>query len=194
MKEVHTFNITVLGDTAVGKSSLLERYTHNVFSQFIELTIGAQAFVRSLNVEPGVHVKLLIWDTAGVERCRSLTLCYYRHSVGGLLVFNIARRATFESIKQWHAELCKVKSEVVLMLVGNWCDEVRREVSREEAERLAEELDMPYVETSAKTGQNVSEVFENLTRRIYQRLSGDLLANLSNIGPLRIGHATTNLQ
>ncbi|XP_020796182.1 ras-related protein Rab-39A-like [Boleophthalmus pectinirostris] len=175
-KEENTFQIIVLGDSNVGKSCLLHRYMENEY-KCPGLTLCVESFAHSLEIEPGVHVKLSIWDTGGLEIFRPLIRCHYHDSVGGLLVFDITDRVTFEHIKEWHADLCEAESKVVLILVGQKCDEEElRGVSREEAERLAEELDMPYVETSAKTGQNVSEVFENLIQRIYQKLhSHDVL-------------------
>lgn len=111
---------------------------------------------------------------------RSVTRSYYRNSVGGLLVFDMTSRDSFDHIKEWHAEVCeRVQPHTVLfVLVGQKSDRDahgERVVSREEAEKLAGQLGMPYVEASAKTGENVRESFELLTRRIYQGLlSGEV--------------------
>ncbi|XP_035527756.1 ras-related protein Rab-42b isoform X2 [Morone saxatilis] len=176
----YQFRIIMLGDSTVGKSSLLKRYTEDLFMESINQTVGVDFYVHFLEVEPGVRVKLQFWDTAGQERFRSVTRSYYRNSVGGLLVFDITNRASFDHIKEWHGEVCErvQPHKVLFVLVGQKNDrdaQGERVVSREEAEKLAGQLGMPYVEVSAKTGQNVRDAFELLTRRVYQGLlSGEV--------------------
>lgn len=170
----------MLGDSTVGKSSLLKRYTEDSYLESINQTVGIDFYVHFLEVEQGIRVKLQFWDTAGQERFRSVTRSYYRNSVGGLLVFDLTNRASFNRILDWHAEVCeRVQPHTVLfVLVGQKTDLIadgERAVSREEAEKLAGKLGMPYVEASAKTGHNVSQCFELLTRRVYQGLlSGEV--------------------
>ncbi|XP_073341044.1 ras-related protein Rab-42b [Pagrus major] len=176
----YQFRIIMLGDSTVGKSSLLKRYTEDLFLETINQTVGVDFYVHFLEVEPGVRVKLQFWDTAGQERFRSVTRSYYRNSVGGLLVFDMTNRATFDHIKEWHAEVCErvQPHKVVFVLVGQKSDldaHEERAVSRLEAEKLAGQLGVPYVEVSAKSGHNVREAFELLTRRVYQGLlSGEV--------------------
>ncbi|XP_067093300.1 ras-related protein Rab-42b [Osmerus mordax] len=177
----YQFRIIMLGDSTVGKSSLVKRYTEDMFLEYINETVGVDFYVHFLEVEPGVRVKLQFWDTAGQERFRSVTRSYYRNSVGGLLVFDLTNRASFEHVLQWHAEVCeRVKPHgVVFVLVGhkNDCDhdQEKRVVGRPEAEKLAEKLGVPYVEASAKSGECVAEAFELLTRRVYRgMLSGEV--------------------
>ncbi|KAL6109779.1 uncharacterized protein ACO6RY_12836 [Pungitius sinensis] len=176
----YQFRIIMLGDSTVGKSSLLKRYTEDLFLESINQTVGVDFYVHFLEVEPGVRVKLQFWDTAGQERFRSVTRSYYRNSVGGLLVFDMTNRASFDHVQEWHAEVCeRVRPQKVLfVLVGQKSDrgaEGQRAVSREEAEKLAGQLGVPYVEASAKTGHNVKDAFELLARRVYQGLrSGEV--------------------
>ncbi|CAL1610342.1 unnamed protein product [Knipowitschia caucasica] len=176
----YQFRIIMLGDSTVGKSSLLKRYTEDLFLDTINQTVGVDFYVHFLEVEPGIRVKLQFWDTAGQERFRSVTRSYYRNSVGGLLVFDMTSRASFEHVKEWHAEVCeRVRPHtVVFVLVGHKGDREEhgdRAVSREEAEKLAGHLGMPYVETSALTGHNVRQAFEMVARRVYQGLlSGEV--------------------
>lgn len=169
----------MLGNSTVGKSSLLKRYTEDTFLEYINETVGVDFYVHFMEVEPGVRVKLQFWDTAGQERFRSVTRSYYRNSVGGLLVFDLTNRASFEHVCEWHAEVCeRVQPHTLLfVLVGHKsdCDQGERAVGRVEAEKLAAQLGMPYIEASAKSGQSVTETFEMLTRRIYQgMLSGEV--------------------
>ncbi|XP_051575631.1 ras-related protein Rab-39B-like isoform X1 [Myxocyprinus asiaticus] len=171
----YQFRIIMLGDSTVGKSSMLKRYTEDLFLECINQTVGVDFYVHFLEVEPGVRVKLQFWDTAGQERFRSVTRSYYRNSVGGLLVFDLGNRASFEHLRQWHAEVCeRVQPYTVLfVLVGHKSDRDQvgeREVDRTEAERLASQLGALYIEASAKTGHNVKDAFDLLTRRIYQGL------------------------
>ncbi|KAM9309239.1 ras-related protein Rab-42b [Pholidichthys leucotaenia] len=171
----YQFRIIMLGDSSVGKSSLLKRYTEDLFLETINETIGVDFYVHFLEVEPGVRVKLQFWDTAGQERFRSVTRSYYRNSVGGMLVFDVTNRDTFDNIKEWHAEMRERVQpyKVLFILVGQKCDlagPMERAVSREEAEELARQLGMPYVEASAKTGQNVKKSFELITQQIYRGL------------------------
>ncbi|XP_024122724.1 ras-related protein Rab-42b [Oryzias melastigma] len=176
----YQFRIIMLGDSTVGKSSLLKRYTEDLFLESINQTVGVDFYVSFLEVEPGVRVKLQFWDTAGQERFRSVTRSYYRNSVGGLLVFDMTNRDSFDHIKEWHDEVCErvQPHKVLFVLVGQKSDrdaDGERAVSRVEAEKLAGQLGLPYVEASAKTGHNVRECFELLTRRVYQGLlSGEV--------------------
>ncbi|XP_052474168.1 ras-related protein Rab-39B-like [Carassius gibelio] len=176
----YQFRIIMLGDSTVGKSSMLKRYTEDLFLECINQTVGVDFFVHFLEVEPGVRVKLQFWDTAGQERFRSVTRSYYRNSVGGLLVFDLGNRKSFENVQQWYEEVFeRVQPYTVLyVLVGHKSDRVKageRAVNRTEAEKLATQLGAPYIEASAKTGHNVKEAFELLTRRIYQGLkSGEI--------------------
>ncbi|KAJ4922771.1 hypothetical protein JOQ06_022758 [Pogonophryne albipinna] len=176
----YQFRIIMLGDSTVGKSSLLKRYTEDMFLESINQTVGVDFYVHFLEVAPGVRVKLQFWDTAGQERFRSVTRSYYRNSVAGLLVFDMTNQASFDHIKEWHDEVCErvQPHKVLFLLVGQKSDQDAqggRVVSQEQAEKLAGQLGMPYIEASAKTGQNVREAFELLTLRVYQGLlSGEV--------------------
>lgn len=176
----YQFRVIMLGDSTVGKSSLLKRYTEDQFLESINETVGVDFYVHFLDVEPGVRIKLQFWDTAGQERFRSVTRSYYRNSVGGLLVFDLTNRVSFDHIKEWHSEVVEwvQPHKVLFVLVGQKCDlesEGKPAVSKEEAETLAGELGMPYLEVSAKTSKNVKEAFELLARSVYQGLlNGDV--------------------
>ncbi|XP_008320909.1 ras-related protein Rab-42b [Cynoglossus semilaevis] len=176
----YQFRIIMLGDSTVGKSSLLKRYTEDLFPESLSQTLGVDFYVHFLEVEPGVRVKLQFWDTAGQERFRSVTRSYYRNSVGGILVFDMTNRDTFDHVKEWHDEVRQrvQPHTVVFLLVGQKSDREaygERVVSQEEAEKLAKQLGIPYLEASAKTGHNVKTVFELLAQRVYQALlSGEV--------------------
>ncbi|KAI5619445.1 ras-related protein Rab-3B-like [Silurus asotus] len=176
----YQFRIIMLGDSTVGKSSMLKRYTEDRFLECINETVGVDFYVHFLEVEPGMMVKLQFWDTAGQERFRSVTRSYYRNSVGGMLVFDLGNRASFEHIKEWYEEVCDhvMPHSMIFLLVGHKSDresDGERTVSKVEAEKLAAQYGTPYVEASSKTGENIERCFEVLTRRIYQGLlSGEV--------------------
>ncbi|KPP65611.1 ras-related protein Rab-39A-like [Scleropages formosus] len=167
------FGIVIIGDSAVGKSSLLHRYTEGTFDESRQSPLGIDFKVQHLDFDPGILIKLLLWDTAGQERFRSISKSYMRNSVGCILVFDISQRQSFEHIQSWHKEVQDyVKpATMIFLLVGHKSDLViRRQVRKTEAEALAKELDMAgYIEVSSKDNVNVTEAFETLTREIYQR-------------------------
>lgn len=166
----YQFRIILLGDSTVGKSSLLKRYTEGVFLDIINQTVGVDFYVQFVEVEPGRRVKLQFWDTAGQERFRSVTRSYYRNSAGGLLMFDLTNRKSLESIRDWHREVSERVQPFspIFILVGHKSDLVaERQVRREEAEKMASSLGLKYLETSAKTNSNVEAAFELLTREIY---------------------------
>ena len=161
----------IVGDASVGKSNLLLRYTHGQFREEYQLTIGVEFGSNNISLDDNVF-RIQIWDTAGQENFRSITRAYYKNSACALIVYDISRRASFENISSW-LEDCKNSSpkSVFLVLVGNKCDlEKEREVTEEEGRELAETSGMLFFETSAKTGKNVEEVFEESTRQIAKKI------------------------
>uniref|UniRef100_A0A8C3SKF6 Ras-related protein Rab-39B n=1 Tax=Chelydra serpentina TaxID=8475 RepID=A0A8C3SKF6_CHESE len=159
----NTFRVIMLGDSTVGKSSLLKRYTEGAFLDSINQTVGVDFYVQFVELEPGLRIKLQFWDTAGQERFRSVTRSYYRNSAGAVLMFDLTNRASFESIKEWHREVTDTVKpfHVVFVLVGHKSDLVpQRQVERKEAEKLASSLGAKYIETSAKSNSNVDDAFQ----------------------------------
>ncbi|XP_076156139.1 ras-related protein Rab-39A [Alosa pseudoharengus] len=167
------FGIVILGESAVGKSSLLHRYTEGIFDDSRQSPLGIDFKVHHVDFDPGIVVKLLLWDTAGQERFRSIAKSYMRNSVGCLLVFDLSQRQTFERICSWQQEVLDyVKpNPMIFLLVGHKCDlDVQRQVTTEEAEALAKKLNMVgYLEVSSKDNTNVSLAFQNLAQGIYNQ-------------------------
>ncbi|KAJ8341703.1 hypothetical protein SKAU_G00339940 [Synaphobranchus kaupii] len=167
------FGLVILGDSAVGKSSFLRRYTEGTFEESNQSPLGIDFKVQHLSFEPDITIKLLLWDTAGQERFRSISKSYMRNSVGCILLFDLTQRQTFERVRAWHREVLEYVQPAVMVftLVGHKSDlVVRRQVRRTEAEALAKELDMgAYVEVSSKDDVNVSQAFETVSRAIYQK-------------------------
>lgn len=163
--------ILILGDNYSGKTRLMRRYTDDKFLGHVgHVTIGVDFSTKLLEIEPGVKIQLQMWDTAGVESFRRLIEPRVRGTHGFLLVFDLTDLRCFKDIRHsWWFPLVPEGSQC--LLVGTKCDDQeRREVSGEEAEDLAKDLNMPYMETSAVTGHNVKEVFETLSRQIYSAM------------------------
>ena len=127
--------VVLIGDTGVGKSNLLSRFTRNEFSMDSKTTIGVEFATKNIPVDGNKIVKAQIWDTAGQERYRAITSAYYRGAVGALLVYDMSRSSTFENVERWLKELRDhAEPNIVIMLVGNKADLAhKRQVETEEA-------------------------------------------------------------
>ncbi|MGH0158754.1 UNVERIFIED_CONTAM: hypothetical protein FKN15_055517 [Acipenser sinensis] len=154
------FKLVLLGDMAVGKSSLVLRFVKGQFDEFQETTIGAAFLAQSVCLDD-TTVKFEIWDTAGQERYHSLAPMYYRGAQAAIVVFDITKPETFERAKAWVKELQRQASpNIVIALAGNKSDLAeRRMVEYEEAQTYAEDTGLLFMETSAKTAMNVNELF-----------------------------------
>ncbi|GLT27547.1 hypothetical protein SLA2020_025340 [Shorea laevis] len=174
--EEYLFKIVIIGDSAVGKSNLLSRYARDEFNAHSKTTIGVEFQTQCLKID-GKEIKAQIWDTAGQERFRAVTSAYYRGAFGALLVYDISRRTTFDSVSRWLDELnSHCDSTVARMLVGNKCDlENIREVTSEEGKSLAEAEGLFFIETSARDSTNVRTAFEIVIREIYNNVSRKVL-------------------
>jgi len=164
----------IIGDSAVGKSNILLRYTNDKFNNEFQSTIGVEFGVKNLSIDGKIY-RVQIWDTAGQEQFRSITRAYYKNSVCACVVYDITNKATFENIKSWLEE-CKKKcpKTIYLVLIGNKSDlEEERKVTYEEGSKFAQKNGMTFFETSAKTGENVNEVFIKCTNEIAKNIEND---------------------
>lgn len=168
----YLFKVVLIGDSGVGKSNLLSRFTRNEFSLESKSTIGVEFATRTINVD-GKMIKAQIWDTAGQERYRAITSAYYRGAVGALLVYDMTRHVTFENVERWLKELRDhTDSNIVVMLVGNKSDlRHLRAVSTEDGQAFSERETLYFMEASALESTNVENAFKQVLTQIYRVVS-----------------------
>ena len=159
--------LVLLGEAAVGKSSLVLRFVSNDFQENKEPTIGAAFLTQRCKINEKT-IKFEIWDTAGQERFASLAPMYYRNAQTALIVYDITKPQSFIKARHWVKELHEQASkDIIIALVGNKLDLVsERQITFEEGKTLAEEEHLLFYETSAKTGQSVNDVFLGIGNKI----------------------------
>ena len=152
----YAFKFILVGDTGVGKTSLISRFISGQFNPDHEFTVGVEFGTKTISIAEKV-VKLQIWDTAGQEEFKAVTRSYYRSSAAALVVFDTTRKETFRSVARWVEDIRNNgKKDSILVLVGNKIDLIQdRMVGRNEALKLARDFEMLYVETSARSQENV---------------------------------------
>eukprot|EP00475_Leptophrys_vorax_P012316 TRINITY_DN18747_c0_g1_i1.p1 TRINITY_DN18747_c0_g1~~TRINITY_DN18747_c0_g1_i1.p1 ORF type:complete len:216 (-),score=25.09 TRINITY_DN18747_c0_g1_i1:377-1024(-) len=173
----YLFKVVLIGDSGVGKSNLLSRFTRNEFCLESKSTIGVEFATRSIQVD-GKTIKAQIWDTAGQERYRAITSAYYRGAVGALIIYDITKHVTYENVERWLKELRDhADSNIVIMLVGNKSDlRHLRAVVTEDAHAFAEKEGLSFIETSALESTNVENAFHKILTEIYRIVSKKALA------------------
>jgi small GTP-binding protein len=162
-KTDYSLKLLTIGESGVGKTCLLLRYTDNKFVKTHSITIGVDYKCKTIKMN-NKSVTLKIWDTAGQERFRNMTQQYYKNADGILLVFDLTDRGTFEKLRDWMSQIQNFvnREDLSIILIGNKCEMETKEVTKEEAENMAEEFKIKYFETSAFTGENVGKAFETL--------------------------------
>ena len=163
------FKVLLLGNSDVGKSSLILRYVDQVWSDTFVPTIGVDFKVKTLELQ-NKQIKMQIWDTAGQERFRNVISSYFRGAHGILLIYDVTNRDSFKNLESWLIEIEKNASENVLkILIGNKNDLVDdKEIKTEEGQAFANRNGMQFIETSAKENTNVTEAFECLVKLMME--------------------------
>lgn len=165
------FKVVLIGDSGVGKTSVLASLTGKSFDFDQKATIGVEFAVKTLELENGSRIKLQIWDTAGQERYRSISRSYYRGAVAGIVVYDITDHSSFEHVDKWVTELrTHAKEDSVIMLIGNKRDlGDLRSVYLNEARRKAIDNKFAFIETSARSGIGVNVAFGKIAAEVYRR-------------------------
>jgi len=188
----HLFKLLIIGDSGVGKSSLLLRFADNTFSGSYITTIGVDFKIRTIEVD-NEKVKLQIWDTAGQERFRTITSTYYRGTHGVIVVYDVTNGDTFANVKRWLHEIDQNCDVVNRILVGNKNDDPNRKVVlTEDAQRFAQQMGIQLFETSAKDNINVEEMFNSITRMVLRTKKEQKDRQNSNDGAIKVGKGSAH--
>ncbi|KAL4708824.1 hypothetical protein ACJJTC_019340 [Scirpophaga incertulas] len=168
MDYVTTLKILVIGESGVGKSSIILAFTTGDYNASFPATIGVDYKCKVMEVN-GLKVKLGIWDTAGQERYRTLTSSFYRDAHGAILVYDISEPKSLEKLQEWVEELqvYSTKKNIVCLVVGNKIDKPRA-VQREQGQAFAQKHRMLFIESSAKTQEGITLAFEELVQKIIE--------------------------
>jgi len=179
-----SFKVIIVGPAAVGKTSLLNRFVHNEFDLKYKLTLGVDFLTKTLEYEPSKSAKLQIWDIGGQERFKFLHRSFYDGAFGALIVFDLSRQNTFLGMKRWLSEMHSILNDnIPTTILGNKSDlipEIGQIIDRNEVEEYAKNEDCFYIETSAKTGENVEFAFLELTNRMAKKMKKILENNKEN--------------
>ena len=188
------FKILLVGNSSVGKSSLFLRFVDDIWNDVFVPTIGVDFKIKTLKINEK-NVKLQIWDTAGQERFRTIISSYYRGAQGILLVFDVTEKESFESLNNWLIEIEKnANKNVVKILIGNKCDlEDKRVISYSQAKDFADSNGLNYVETSAKTNNNVTEAFSEIGKELMEACKDKDFIGNENKKTITISNKTTDL-
>ena len=170
----HAHKILLLGDTSVGKTCFLKRYTDDTFQDAYLSTIGFDFKFKKVTLKSGREVRMQLWDTAGQERFRTISKSYYKGAHGIILIYDVTSQKTFDNIKKWLNNIKEeASSKICITLVGNKIDCEERVVSKEDGENLAKANNLKFYESSAKENINISEVFQDLIENIVLNYSNN---------------------
>lgn len=170
---------------------MLLQFTDKRFQPVHDLTIGVEFGARMVTIQDK-QIKLQIWDTAGQESFRSITRSYYRGAAGALLVYDITRRETFNHLTRWLEEAKQnANANMVIMLIGNKSDlDARRQVTTDEGKKFAQDHGLIFLETSAKTAQNVEEAFVSTAQKIYSNIEKGIYDVSNDAHGIKVGSTT----
>ena len=163
-----TVSILTVGETQVGKTSLILRFIDRVFYYDTKTTIGVDFKVKRINLL-NKNVLVKIWDSAGQERFKTVTRQYYKNAEGVMLIYDVTSQKSFSMIEEWFKSIIENKrKDAQVILIGNKKDMVNRVISAEQGESLAKKFEIKYYETSALSGENVDQAFEELAENILK--------------------------
>ena len=168
----HKCQLLIIGDSTVGKTSILSRFANGTFNANYLATVGLDNFTKDETIDDkNVHIK--IWDTAGQERFKALTKGFFRNAEGIMIVYDVTNQETFDSLKNWIQSIKDnmgndFMERVPIVIIGNKIDSDEREVKTEDAESFCKQQNYPYFETSAKTGENIDSTVRFLAKKVIE--------------------------
>ena len=170
----YLFKYIIIGDASVGKSNLLMKFTHNKFTDEYQTTIGVEFGAKNIHINEQIY-RIQIWDTAGQENFRSITRAYFKNCVCAMVVYDITCRKSFENVQNWLQDVHDQSPETVLIaLIGNKVDlEDKRVVSTDEGQDYAAQNSLLFMETSAKSGEGVEEIFKKTAQEIEKKINNN---------------------
>ena len=168
-KKRDVIKLTIIGNYAVGKTSIRNVYLKIGFNEETLSTVGYNKLETMFKLEDGKEIKLVIWDTAGQERFHSIALSSVKNSQGIILVYDVTNKDSFNDLNTWLNEIKQSTDKVSIILFGNKCDKEDRIISQAEAEKFAKDNNIPYIETSAKLNLNIDEGFSIVANDAYKK-------------------------
>ena len=161
--------ISLLGDSGVGKTCIINKYLFDKFSETHNSSIGIEKNDKRLKMNDGNELKVIIWDTAGQERFRAMSTNTIKGAQGIVLVFDNTKKVTFDNLPNWIKDVKEVKDNIPIVIFGNKCDLIEKtEVEKDEAEQFAKDNEMEYFETSAKQNINIENGFKCIIDKAYE--------------------------
>mmetsp|Transcript_13174 Transcript_13174/g.30012 ORF Transcript_13174/g.30012 Transcript_13174/m.30012 type:complete len:215 (-) Transcript_13174:163-807(-) len=177
------YKVILIGDQQVGKTCLLTRYLDNTWSDAVEATIGVDFKTRTEKVG-NIDVRLQLWDTAGQERFRSLTTTYLKKSAAAVIVYDVTNKTSFATVQSWLKEVRNASEDPLIFVVGNKMDmHEEREVTSDEGLQVAKLVKAEFAEVSAKTGDNVSMLFQKIAETLLAATPVEVVAPPADAGP-----------
>ncbi len=175
VREDYKLKVVIVGDSGVGKSNLIKRFTTNEFLANSKATVGVEFLSKSYKINDKIF-KIEMWDTAGQERYKSITSAYYKGAKGALVVYDTTSAQSFENVDKWYNEIKeKTGKDIKLILIGNKIDLAEQKVvNTDEALAKAKTWGIPLMETSAKSAFNVKEAFHDLLKEMYLEMNKNL--------------------
>ena len=161
------FKVSLIGDSATGKTSIITRFIDDVFKEETSTTIGVDFKIVSLDLGENTYAKMQIWDTCGSERFKSITASFLKSCSAFILVFDLNRKNTFKSIENWIKTINENTKPKFLILIGNKCD-LKRDVNKDEIILFCEKNKLNYIEISVKENKNVEKIFKEVAYQLYK--------------------------
>lgn len=189
----YIFKIILIGDSNCGKTSLINRYVKNLFSNNYICTIGVDFMMKNLMINSEM-IKLQIWDTAGMEKYKQITTSYYRGAQAAIICFDLSSKNSFLSLEKWVEEYNKNSNSIfkkIIYIVGNKSDLPEREVTQEEIDTFVKNNDFKYFECSAKCGDNIEDLFLELSKFLYSNYKNNKDEKIKNA--IEIRRSTVNI-